>query len=344
VLPAVACNTIVGLDNLTVGPESGGAPSSKGGVSSGETDPKSGASSGASGGTVEGDAGASGFMYVGECTTNQECTEKASASTAIDTPGSAADGKVAAVCVKPEGRCVQLLTEDCDAIAGDYLDDRAIILGSLFSTKGGQAATNLPRQQAAALAIEQMNAVGGVPSGDTSANGRPLVLVSCDESTNLIRAAKHLVLDLKVPAIIGPNTSQDTLEVSTKVTVPAGTVVITPTAVASSITALTDNDLTWLMVPSDVQRAPLMISQLGELEQRLKTERAKEHVKLGIVFRDDALGIGTRTSLNALVFNGKSLSDPLNLGTNVEIDGYRVVETRRSGQRARSRTASSCRS
>ena len=83
--------------------------------------------------------------------------------------------------------------------------------------------------------------------------------MSCDESTNLLRAGGHLVNDLHVPAIVGPNTSQDTLDVSTKVTVPGGTVVMSPTGVASSIAALTDNDLTWLMVPSDVQRAPLMI-------------------------------------------------------------------------------------
>jgi ABC-type branched-subunit amino acid transport system substrate-binding protein len=45
-------------------------------------------------------------------------------------------------------------------------------------------------------------------------------------------------------------------------------------------------------------------------------------LRLGIVFRNDALGIGTRTSLNALVFNGKALADPANLGTNVEISPY----------------------
>jgi ABC-type branched-subunit amino acid transport system substrate-binding protein len=45
-------------------------------------------------------------------------------------------------------------------------------------------------------------------------------------------------------------------------------------------------------------------------------------MKLGVVFRDDALGRGTRTALNTLVFNGKGLTDPVNLGKNVLIDGY----------------------
>ena len=45
-------------------------------------------------------------------------------------------------------------------------------------------------------------------------------------------------------------------------------------------------------------------------------------VKLGVVFRNDALGIGTRTSLNDLMINGKPLADVLNLGQNVQIDPY----------------------
>jgi branched-chain amino acid transport system substrate-binding protein len=150
--------------------------------------------------------------------------------------------------------------------------------------------------------------------------------VSCDESTNLVRAAKHLVNELEVPAIVGPNTSQDTLDVSAKVTVPGGTVVITPTAVASSITAIGDDDLTWLMVPSDKQRAPLMISQISALEAQLKVDRNVETIKLGIVFRNDALGVGTRTSLNDVTLNGKGLTDPLNLGNHVQIDGYNATD------------------
>jgi len=298
-LSAAACNNLVGLNDLSVADSAGGS---------------SALSQAGKGGTD----GAS----VGECTTNQECIDKASADPNSIGAGGNSDGVVPAVCIMPEGRCAPLLSEDCDSVTGDYTNDRAIVIGSLFSTKGAQAATNLPRQQAAALAVEQINAIGGVPASGTSSESRPLVLVSCDESTNLVRAAEHLVKDLGVPAIVGPNTSQDTIDVSNKVTVPGGTVVITPTAVASSITSLDDDDLTWLMVPSDVQRAPLMISQINVLEAQLKAQRNVSTVKLGIVFRNDALGVGTRTSLNDLVLNGKGLTDSINLGSHVQIDGY----------------------
>jgi ABC-type branched-subunit amino acid transport system substrate-binding protein len=227
-----------------------------------------------------------------ECSANSECT---------------AFGAGGGYCQLPEGTCVPLLSEDCTTVTGNPSGKNTLVIGSLFSTKGAQAATNLQRQQAAILAVEQVGAIGGIPAGN-GAQPRNLVLVSCDESTDLERATRHLVDNLRVPAIVGPNTSQDTLNASTKVTIQAGTLVITPTAVASSIASLDDKGLTWLMVPTDVQRAPLMIRQINALETQLKAERGSATIKLGILYRDDALGTGTRTSLNELTLNGKSFA------------------------------------
>jgi ABC-type branched-subunit amino acid transport system substrate-binding protein len=322
----VGCNAIVGLDKLQVTDEArGSAGTGNGGQlnTDGGTAGKggSGGNEAGAGATPEvqgGEGGEGGEAPRGDCTTNQECTDRLS-DEAMGEAGGSGTEVVAAACVKtPIPHCVKLLSEDCDAITGDYTNNNAILVGSLFSTKGPTAATNLIRQQSAALGIEQINMAGGVPAGSTSANGRPLVMISCDESTNLVRAATHLVNDLHVPAIVGPNTSQDTLDVSTKVTVPGGTVVMSPTGVASSIASLSDDDLTWLMVPSDVQRAPLMINQIGELEKQLKATRGKQTVDLGIVYRNDALGIGTRTALDGLKINGQSLAN----NPHVKVDPY----------------------
>jgi ABC-type branched-subunit amino acid transport system substrate-binding protein len=253
-----------------------------------------------------------------ECTTNRQCTERASASS--DADGGAQ--VVPSLCIMPAGKCVPVLSEDCLSITGDYLNDKAVLIGSLFSIKGAQASTNLARQQSAMLAVEEINAAGGIPAGATSADGHPLVMVSCDESMNLLRAGQHLVEDLKVPAIVGPNTSQDTLDLSNKLTIAAHTLVLSPTAVASSIADLRDDGLTWQIIPTDVQRAPLMIQQITALETRLRQERSKPTIKLGVVYRDDALGQGTRVSLNALMLNAKPLADSVNLGDNVRIDPY----------------------
>jgi len=327
----VGCNAIVGLDKLQItgeptnsaGTEAGGRVSSEGGAAGKEDAVGGGGTAGKQEIPQAGEGGEGGEApNPGDCTTNQECTDRLTQEV-MGEAGSAGTVIAAACIKKPIAHCVKLLSEDCDGITGDYSNDQAIFVGSLFSTKGTTAATNLPRQQSAALAIEHINAVGGVPDPKgSSANPRPLVMVSCDESTNLVRAATHLVDDLHVPAIVGPNTSQDTLDVSTKVTVPGGTVVMSPTGVASSIASLSDNDLTWLMVPSDVQRAPLMIQQINVLETTLKTERMKNYINLGIVFRNDALGIGTRTALNDLKINGQSLANAINLNNHVQIDPY----------------------
>jgi branched-chain amino acid transport system substrate-binding protein len=231
---------------------------------------------------------------------------------------------VPAVCLKSTGACATLVSEDCTEITGDYLKDEAVVIGSLFQTSGATATQNVPRQRSAVLAIEEVNAAGGIPSS-TAGSARPLVMISCNSATDLVRAAKHLVDDVKVPAIVGPNTSQDTLDVSNKVTIQAGVAVLTPTAVAAAISDLLDNDLTWLMIPSDDQRAQLMIKQINDLESTLKAERGTETVKLSIIYRADALGTGTRTSLDRLVLNGAALADPTNAGSptgNVHVVPY----------------------
>jgi ABC-type branched-subunit amino acid transport system substrate-binding protein len=277
-----ACNSVIGLDDLSV-----------------QDQPT--------------DAGS-------ECETNTQCVEKL-------TSESATGEEVAAICVKPEGRCVELLTppytdamgetiRDCPHVTGE-VDDDVIVLGSMFSIRGAQATTNISRQQAAMLAVQQINGLGGIPA--PSGVARKLVMVSCNETANLVATAEHLSHELKIPGMVGPNTSQDTIEVTTKVTREGGTVVMTPTAVASSIAALDDDDLTWLMVPNDEQRAPLMIRQINALENQIRAERGGD-VKLGIVFRDDALGTGTNRALTDLELNGRPILEQID--RNVAIDKY----------------------
>ncbi len=221
------------------------------------------------------------------------------------------------VCVTAEHRCAELRSDDCQTVTG-AIENGSVVVASLFSTKGSQGATNLPRQNSAALAVEEINGYGGVPIAGAK---HKLVMISCDESTDLNRVAAHLIDDLKVPAIIGPNTSQDTIDLTNRRSAASGTLLITPTAVASSITDLADHSLTWRNVPSDVQRAPLMVQQINALETQLKAARAVGTIKLAIIWRNDALGLGTFNTLSAMMLNGKPLSDPSNAAL-VKIDGY----------------------
>ena len=238
----------------------------------------------------------------GACSTTSECDEES-------------------VCVEATHQCVALKSEDCTTVTGDYRQDDAIIIGSLYAFGGAQEDTSTARRNAALLAIHEIAGAGGVPRREGSASTRPLVMLSCDASADLLRASRHLVEDLHVPAIVGPNASQDTLDISQQVSVPGGTLLITPTALASSVADLADNGLTWQMVPTDVQRGPLLTRELQNMARELKQARNLEQVKLAAVFRDDALGIGTRTSLNELTINDLPLAALVSQGL-ARVDAY----------------------
>jgi ABC-type branched-subunit amino acid transport system substrate-binding protein len=244
------------------------------------------------------------------------------------------------VCVhQPIATCVQLTSVDCTTITpaprpGASLDDSAVLIASLGATTGAQAATNLARQQSAMMAVEEINASnasGGILQSTTPGDARKLVMLSCDANANLARAATHLISELHVPAIVGPNLSQDTLDLTLgnrglPSSAHAGTALLSPAAVASAIAQIPDNGLSFMMVPSDVQRVPLMENRINTLETQLKAQRMKSTIKLAMYYRGDALGQGTRDGLNTLMINGVTLAAAINAGKARE-DQYDPLST-----------------
>jgi ABC-type branched-subunit amino acid transport system substrate-binding protein len=253
------------------------------------------------------------------CKLNSECNAKLGEPAWCVQPGTAA------------AACVPLMTDDCQTITGDPTDDNAVLIASLLSITGAQASTNLARQQSAILAVEeinQANASGGILQSATPGDARKLVMLSCDEIANLPRAVTHLVQELQVPAIVGPNLSQDTLDVTLgdvsrglPSSAQAGTALLTPAAVASAIVTVPDNGLTFQMVPADIFRIPLMKQQINEIEVSLNAARAKPILHLAIYYRNDAFGQGTSDALSSLTFNGMNLAQNVSLGY-ARVDSY----------------------
>jgi ABC-type branched-subunit amino acid transport system substrate-binding protein len=225
-----------------------------------------------------------------------------------------------AVCSVQHGRCVALLSNQCRDVAGAVDDATAFRLGALLTLHGAQASANVERMRSAQLAVEQINAAGGVTSATTGAVHR-LVLVTCDTAQDPVVAGRHLIEDLGVTAIIGPSTSQDVLQLATRLSIPAHTLTISPTAMASSLANLVDQDLSWQMVPTDEQRAPLMAQQLDALAAALASHRNRP-VKLSLIHRNDAFGHDMALSLRSLQLNGHALTGPENLGPNVRMTAY----------------------
>ncbi|HEX3763941.1 MAG TPA: hypothetical protein VHW23_34840, partial [Kofleriaceae bacterium] len=265
--------------------------------------------------------------------TNAQCTTKLSAGGSM----------VPAVCVHDTApRCVALKTEDCQTITGDVMDENAVLIASLGATTGAQAATNIARQQAAMMAVEEINASNasnGILMSTNPGDARKLVMLSCDANANLARAATHLITELHVPAIVGPNLSQDTLDLTLgnrglPSSAQAGTVLMSPSAVASAIATIPDNGFSFMMVPSDIQRVPLMLQRIRDLETQIKAQPGRtKPVKLGIWYRGDALGQGTRDGLAAapVLINGGSLTAAINAG-NAREDMYDPLSTDNSAQ------------
>ena len=257
-----------------------------------------------------------------ECTTNAECIARAAKEGPRDA-GADADaaalvldgGVIPAVCVKATGRCQRLLTPECTTVSGDWANEDAVLLATLFATVGTTAKTNIARQRSALLAAEEIDSTlggGGLPPAKAGGPVRPLAVLSCETVTSLIRAATHLVEDLHVPAVIGPNLTQDTIDVTTKISAKGGTLLMSPAATSSAVAGLADQNLTWTSVPSDTQRAKLIIRSVSDLETALHPARGN-NLKLAIVYRDDAFGQSTYSSVSgSLTFNTKPIADAAN--------------------------------
>lgn len=270
-----------------------------------------------------------------ECRTHAECTERATEEgpDLSDAPegytGTLPDGTVPAMCLASKRRCAPLLTPDCPTLIGDPTNDHAILLGTYLTVSGSLANSNVPRMRSALLAAEEINlsiAGGGIPPASGTTERRPLVVLQCDPSADPLRTARHLV-DLNVPAVVGPNVAEDIINVTQQISAEGGLLLMSPTAPPDAITNLADNDLTWRVVPADRQRAKLFIHQINEVESRLRTERGKKWLKLAIPFRNDALGLSQRDAISGkLVFNGRFISDSEN-SSFVTLDPFDLTDT-----------------
>jgi hypothetical protein len=142
------------------------------------------------------------------CRTNSECIDRLGSETYI--------------CRDEAHRCVKLNTQACPTIQadpGDLREEDVIVLGAMGfpsiapALEGAEKGLELARQ-------DFKTTLGGVPPVTEGGRPRPVVVVSCDidvESTTEYKdVADHLIDDLGVPVIFGPDTSDMLLYVVAK--------------------------------------------------------------------------------------------------------------------------------
>jgi len=236
------------------------------------------------------------------CTSNSDCTTR--------------NGGQPAICRHDTQECEALLSPDCVKIYGDPSNDDAIVLGGIFTLTGVNQSSGVARMQSIELAIDDFTStIVGLPGG-ADGKPRPLVLVECDDQSanaNAASAASHL-LDVGVPAIIGPGGSGLVTEVAQTVTDPAKEFLITPSATSVSLSGL--SPYLWRTAPSDNVQAIAMQDQLGAIDTLFLAENPTiTKVSLAIAYQNNTYGSGLFGALtNGLMLNGAAVTDASNDG------------------------------
>jgi branched-chain amino acid transport system substrate-binding protein len=267
------------------------------------------ASSGADGGNDGQDPVADRAPDAGtkpECATNAECIERLGEYT---------------ICEKTRLTCVRLLSPDCTAVHGDYENDRAIFVGTLFKqgATAGDVGASPDALSAIHLAFDELrNTHGGLPD-PAGATSRPLVTVECNQTQDPVRATTHLADDVHVPAIIGAATSYVTIQAATQVAIDRGVYMISPYASSPGLTTLDDRGLVWRTYPSDALQAvavPRLVEDLTASPRFTEPRAPRTTVRIGIVYKDDTYGQGLRDIiLQRLRFNGGDAAANVASGT-----------------------------
>ena len=159
-------------------------------------------------------------------------------------------------------------------------DPNLVQIGLLNPFSGREAARALDFENAARLAVYEINQAGGV-------NGRQLGVILRDSKTSepeeesVSIAAVEALAAANVVAIVGPDTSNLVIAITPKL-VEHGIPLISPTASAAALTSLADEDCVWRTAPSDA-------IQGRALAQRIRRDGP---ATLAIVYRDDIYGQG----------------------------------------------------
>ncbi|WP_152485204.1 ABC transporter substrate-binding protein [Halomonas sp. THAF5a] len=154
-------------------------------------------------------------------------------------------------------------------------------VGFLGGFTGGIESLTPPIFDGAQLAVEQVNAQGGLldgqelvmPTGDTT----------CSDASAASNAADRMVNTEQVTAIVGALCTGATIAAANNAAVPGGVTMVSPASTAPAVTDLDDNDLVFRTVPSDAFQ--------GEMLAKLLIDKGIEEVVVTYVNNDYGRGL-----------------------------------------------------
>lgn len=160
-----------------------------------------------------------------------------------------------------------------------------VVVGAVVPLTGALQSFGPRFELAARLAVDEVNAAGGIPGLGI------LQLAVRDSGTNPdigVASANELINNLGVQAIFGAAASGVTIPI-TSVSVAAGVFQISPSATSPALSNLDDNDLVFRTAPPDSLQG-IVLANLA---------RSKGYTNIAIIARNDAYGAGLADSLKA---------------------------------------------
>lgn len=248
-----------------------------------------------------GDSSAHGEALPGACVKNTDC-----------------HGPGPSICRKEDGVCVALETAQCKVLAspGDVENDATIWIGAMFPTSMAPTRYGPLSGNAVDLARRDFASMtGGLLPVRPGAPKRPIAVVLCDDREAPEPAARHLVMDVRVPAILGFALSKEVMELSTSLFIPRGVLAFA----ANTATSLRDLPrspsgarLVWRVTTSVDMNIPALAALLeGVVEPDLRAEPGLlapgEPIRVALVRVTNPSGQSYADSMSTgLRFNGKS--------------------------------------
>jgi branched-chain amino acid transport system substrate-binding protein len=183
----------------------------------------------------------------------------------------------------------------CSMSEGPINDPETFNIGVILPLSGEEGGDGQALLTAIKLAQNDFNQRSGV-------NNHEIGLIICDSQGKdeiALQAGDHLVNVSGVEAIIGPNSSSQTVDVATTHAIPNDVLLVSPSATASSISSLDDKNLVWRTTASDALQAYAMGLLVSDLIEEKKAEQVGDDpVKLVVLTRqDDLYAQGLRDSL-----------------------------------------------
>lgn len=268
--------------------------------------------------------GVVGLAALVACSPGGGGSDAAPAADAGNTGGCQANADCSAmgeyfVCRKSQ--CVNLVTSLCTTVyatktpaSAAYMDESAVFFGSILPTAANaDGPFGKLLEDSIKLALDDFAAASGIP-GLSGGATRPLVLVGCNDGVNEDQtdvAARHLVNDVGVPAIIGYAFSGNTISVAQDVTIPGDVLLFSPSATSAQITSLqaTDKGLVWRTAPSDDVQAIALTAYYPSVLSAVQARYPKvnpSQIKVGVAHHSDDYGQGLYVALNNLL--GKTVT------------------------------------